>query len=260
MKIVILCGGKGTRLREETEYRPKPMVDIGGHPILWHIMKIYAHHGFKDFVMCLGYKGNMIKEYFLNYEAMRKDFTIQLGQQRRIDYHNGNVDEEDFSVTLAETGLETMTGARIALIEKYIDGDTFMVTYGDGVADVDLTALLKFHHAHGRIATMTTVRPSSRFGKIQMQADGKVTEFVEKPRLEDYISGGFFVFNRKIFEYLSTDESCVLETTPLERLTADGQLMGYQHDGFFFAMDTYKEQKQLDHMWNTGNAPWKVWS
>jgi len=257
MKVVILCGGQGTRLREETEFRPKPLVEVGGKPVLWHIMKSYAHYGFRDFVLCLGYRGNMIKEYFLNYEAMNNDFTICLGQRSQVDF-NGAHKEQNFRVTLADTGQETMTGGRIKRIEKYVDGDTFLVTYGDGVADVNVTGLLAFHESHGRIATVTAVRPHSRFGILETASDGQVLEFNEKPQLDGRASAGFFVFDRKMFEYIEADD-CILEREPLERLATEGQLMAYHHDGFFFAMDTYREYLYLNGLWDSGKAPWKVW-
>ncbi len=257
MKVVILCGGLGTRLREETEYRPKPLVDVGGRPILWHIMKLFDHHGYRDFILCLGYRGNMIKDYFLNYQAMSNDFTISLGAQARIAYHNAH-DEQDFKVTLADTGLNTMTGGRIKRIQRYIDEPTFMATYGDGVADVDLKALLAFHSRHGKLATVTTVRPTSRFGIVELDDSGRVRRFQEKPVGEGWASAGFFVFNREVFNWLEGDD-CVLEREPMERLARDGQLMAYRHDGFFFAMDTYREYQALNEMWDRGEAPWKVW-
>jgi glucose-1-phosphate cytidylyltransferase len=259
VKVVILCGGMGTRLREETEYRPKPMVEIGGRPILWHIMKIYAFYGFNDFILCLGYKGSMIKEYFLNYRAMSNDFTIHLGRDNHsITYHTEH-DEQDFSVTLADTGDDANTGSRVAQIAPYIDGDDFMVTYGDGLADINIKALVDFHRNHGRTATMMTYRPTSRYGKLQLDDQGHVREFVEKPQLADWISGGFFVFRRGFFNYLSTDYGCVMETSPLAQAAADGELIGYRHDGFFHAMDTYKEHLYLNELWNSGKAPWKIW-
>ncbi|MGA2220802.1 MAG: glucose-1-phosphate cytidylyltransferase [Verrucomicrobiia bacterium] len=257
MKVVLLCGGLGTRLREETEFRPKPMVDIGGRPMLWHIMKFYAHYGFKEFVLCLGYKGHQIKEYFLNYEAMNNDFTICLGRQHRVTYHGAHT-EQDFSVTLVETGQDTMTGGRVKRTEPYVDGDVLMVTYGDGVADLDVRALLDFHKAHGKLATVTTVRPVSRFGILEVDEGGNVVEFAEKPQLDGWASAGFFVFNRRIYDYLSGD-SCILEREPLERLAREGQLMAYRHDGFFFAMDTHREYQFLNELWARGEAPWKVW-
>jgi glucose-1-phosphate cytidylyltransferase len=258
MKVIILAGGQGTRLREETEYRPKPLVDIGGRPILWHIMKHYAYYDFKEFVICLGYRGHMIKDYFLNYEAMNNDFTICLGARNKTTYH-GNHQEKDYLVTLAETGLETMTGARVKLAEKYIAEEIFMVTYGDGVCDVDLQALLQFHLAHGRLATVTTVRPVSRFGILDIKSDGYVEEFLEKPQMEGWANAGYFVFNRKVFDYLSTNISCVLERDPLQMLARNGELMAYRHEGFFYAMDTYREYIYLNELWSSGKAPWAVW-
>ena len=257
MQSIILCGGLGTRLREETEFRPKPLVEVGGRPILWHIMKLYAHHGFRDFVICLGYRGNMIKEYFLNYEAMNNDFTICLGRQNRIAYHDEHK-EQDFHVTLADTGLETLTGGRVKQVKKYIEGDTFMVTYGDGVADVDIRAVVDFHHQHKRVATVTTVRPISRFGVLDVGENGEVTSFSEKPQLDGWVSAGFFVFDRRFFNYLE-DGDCFFERAPLERLSNEGQLMAYRHEGFFFAMDTYREYEYLNQLWSGGDAPWKVW-
>lgn len=258
MKVIILCGGQGTRLREETEYRPKPLVDIGGHPILWHIMKLYAHYGFQDFVLCLGYRGYMIKEYFLNYEAMNNDFTICLGRQHHTLYHDAH-EEQDFHVTLSDTGLDTMTGGRIKRVQKYIDDDTFMVTYGDGVSDVNIPELVKFHHAHGRLATLTAVRPVSRFGVLKVDEESNVLNFVEKPQLDGWTSAGFLVFNRRIFDYLGSDD-CILEQEPMARLAREGQLKAYHHEGFFFAMDTYREYQLLNELWAQGQAPWRVWS
>jgi glucose-1-phosphate cytidylyltransferase len=255
-KVVILCGGLGTRLREETEFRPKPMVEIGGRPILWHIMKIYAHYGLRDFVLCLGYRGNVIKDYFLNYEAMNNDFTIELGSQR-IEYHGAH-QEGGFRVMLAETGPQTMTGGRLKRIERFIADDIFLATYGDGVADLNVADLIAFHRAHGRLATVTTVHPTSRFGMLDLAASGAVAWFTEKPKAEGWMSAGFFVFDRRVFDYLSGDE-CVLEREPLERLAAEGQLMGYRHPGCFFAMDTYREYEMLNRLWTSGDAPWKVW-
>lgn len=258
MKVIILCGGKGTRLQEETEYRPKPLVEVGGRPILWHIMKLYAYHGFRDFVLCLGYRGKMIKEYFLNYEAINSDITVCLGRERRIHYH-GLHQEQDFRVTLAETGNESMTGARVKAVDRYVDGETFMLTYGDGLSDIDLKDLVRFHNSHGRLATVTTVRPTSRFGILRIDANGTVLDFCEKPRVDGWASAGFFVFSRKMFDYLSSDPDCALEQEPLARLAAEGQLVAYQHQGFFYAMDTYREYLYLNELWNSGRAPWKVW-
>ena len=258
MKVVILCGGQGTRLREETEYRPKPLVEVGGRPILWHIMKLYAYYGLHEFVLCLGYRGNMIKEYFLSYEAMNNDFTICLGEKNHIVYHGAHL-EQDYRVTLADTGLESMTGARVKRVQRYLGDDTFMVTYGDGISDLNIPALLNFHHAHGRLATVTTVRPMSRFGVLELNSDGQVVNFAEKPQLDGWASAGFFVFNRRVLDYLSEDVDCILEREPLERLAADEQLLAYRHQGFFYAMDTYREYLYLNELWNSGAAPWAVW-
>ncbi|SRR6266481_912382 len=257
MKVVMLCGGLGTRLREETEFRPKPMVEIGGRPILWHIMKLYASAGYREFVLCLGYRGNMIKEYFLNYEAMNNDFTICLGRDSRIQYNNLHT-EQDFKVTLADTGASTMTGGRVKRIQQYVDGETFMLTYGDGVSNVDINKLLAFHKSHGKLATVTAVVPSSRFGIVDTSQDGRVLQFVEKPKSENRASAGYFVFQREIFNYLNGDD-CILEREPLERLAAEGQLMAWEHNGFFYAMDTYREYEYLNDLWQKNQAPWKVW-
>jgi glucose-1-phosphate cytidylyltransferase len=257
VRVVILCGGLGTRLREETEFRPKPMVDIGGRPILWHIMKTYAHYGFRDFVLCLGYRGSTIKEYFLNYEAMNNDFSIRLGRQSEIRYH-GQHEEQGFSVTLADTGLDCMTGGRIRKIRKYIDEDTFLLAYGDGVSDVDIGRVVEFHKSHGKLATVTTVPPLSRFGIVEMDGH-RVRRFIEKPRSEGWMSAGYFVLQRGVFEYLDGGDECIFERAPLERLAADGQLMAYRHEGFFYAMDTYREYQRLNEMWASNEAPWKVW-
>jgi glucose-1-phosphate cytidylyltransferase len=258
MRVVILCGGQGTRLREETEFRPKPLVEVGQRPILWHIMKMYAHFGFPHFVLCLGYRGNMIKEYFLNYEAMSNDFTISLGSQHGLTYH-GNHREQDFQVTLVDTGLQSLTGGRVKRVQQYIDQDTFMVAYGDCVADVDLRSLAQYHREHGKLATVTVVRPASRFGILDLDDNRRVARFAEKPLMDCWASAGFFVFSRGVLDYLDGD-SCVLEREPLERLTAEGELMAFCHDGFFFAMDTYREYLALNELWDTGKAPWAVWA
>jgi glucose-1-phosphate cytidylyltransferase len=257
MKVVILCGGQGTRLREETEFRPKPMVEIGGRPILWHIMKSYAHYGFREFVLCLGYRGNMIKDYFLNYEAMNSDCTVSLGSAKSIRYHN-NHEERDFQVTLADTGAESMTGGRLKRVGKYIDGDEFLLTYGDGLADVNIENLVTFHRSRGRLATVTAVRPNSRFGLMDLTEGVEVRSFSEKPVLEGWASAGYFVLNRKVLDYIPGD-SCSFENEPMVQLASEGQLVAYQHDGFFFAMDTYREFKYLNDLWSEGKAPWRVW-
>ncbi len=259
MKVVILCGGMGTRLREETEYRPKPMVEIGGRPIVWHIMKMYAHYGFNEFVLCLGYKGNMMKHYFLNYQAFNSDFTICLGS-REILTHNGGHAENQFQVTLADTGQATMTGGRIRRIKKHIPkGEPFMVTYGDGLSDVDIEALVKFHQSHNRVATVTAVRPVSRFGLLDVNDQSAVQNFVEKPQAEGWASAGFFVLDYKVFDYLPDSDECVFEKTPLESLARDQQLAAYRHEGFFFAMDTFREYQILNDLWTSGKPPWRKW-
>jgi glucose-1-phosphate cytidylyltransferase len=255
MKVVLLAGGLGTRLREETEYRPKPMVEVGGRPILWHIMKNFATFDLSEFIICTGYKGEVIKDYFLNYDARTNDFTAHLGKTNRIEYHNDH-DENNWMVTVADTGASTMTGGRVKRIEKYVDG-RFIVTYGDGLADVDINALLKFHESHGRLATVTTIRPLSRFGVMDLAADGQVRQFREKPQTDDYVNAGFFVFEPGVFDYL--DEDCVLEQQPLERLADQQQLMAYRHEGFWQPMDTYREFTMLNEMWESGTAPWKTW-
>jgi len=219
MKVIILCGGLGTRLREETEFKPKPMVHIGNRPILWHIMKIYAHYGFKDFILCLGYKGEMIKEYFYNYEILNSDFTIELGDSKNIELYS-NYGEKGWRVTLADTGDKALKGARLKKVEKYIDGDTFMMTYGDGVADVDISSLLSFHRRHKKLVTVTGVNPASRFGELKIKGN-KVDKFIEKKAVgAACVSGGFFVFNRDILKYLTDDENCDLEIGPLEKIAA----------------------------------------
>ena len=258
MDVVILCGGQGARMREETEYRPKPMVEVGGRPLLWHIMRLFGCHGLRRFVLCLGYKGGMIKDYFLNYEAMTRDCTVAVGRQRQVWYHN-NLENFDFEVTLADTGLEANTGERVKAIERYVQGDTFMVTYGDGLANVDVRALMAFHQSHGKVATVTTVQPESRFGITMIDGQSRVTAFAEKPKLEGWVSAGFFVFNRRIFEYLATPEFQALEKEPMERLAAEGQLMAYRHDGFFFPVDTYRDYLHVNELWKEGDPPWKVW-
>ncbi len=256
MKVVILCGGYGTRLREETESRPKPMVEVGGKPILWHIMKSFAHHGLNDFILCLGYKAEVIKNYFLNYEEHNNDFTIELGTGM-IEIHTPH-EEDGWRVTLADTGLNTMTGARVKRVERYVDGDQFMLTYGDGVTDLDIKELLKFHQGSGKIGTVTGVAPPSHYGELGIAGD-QVVSFREKPQMQgSFINGGYFVLNRDFFKYLSEDESCVLERGPLESLAQGGQLAVYTHTGFWQCMDTYRDYLFLNELWDQGRAPWKV--
>lgn len=257
MKVVILCGGLGTRLREKTEFLPKPMVPIGGLPMLWHIMKYYAHFGHKDFILCLGYKGEAIKEYFQNYYRATNDVTLKLGRNPQITYHNTH-EEEDWTVTLLDTGQETQTGGRLRRALPYITEDTFLMTYGDGVTDSNLDATIRFHQSHGRLATLTAVRPASRFGELTLDGHS-ITGFREKPEQEGaYINAGFFVLDRRIGDYLDAD-ACVFERSPLDRLAREGNLHAYQHHGFWQCMDTYREQQMLDQLFTAGQAPWKVW-
>jgi glucose-1-phosphate cytidylyltransferase len=256
-KVVILAGGMGMRLREETEYKPKPMVQIGPYPILWHIMKIYMHHGFNDFIVCLGYKGEMIKEYFLNYEALNNDLTLEFGANAKVTIHKKS-NHENFNITLVDTGSNTMTGGRIKKIEKYVDTDDFMLTYGDGVSNVDIKKLYDFHLDSGKIATVTGVHPESRFGELVIK-DGLVADFHEKPQItEGYINGGFFVMKKKIFDYIG-DEDCFFEREPMKKLTKERQLKVFNHDGFWHCMDTMRDVNNLNELWNNDKAPWKVW-
>lgn len=255
MKAVILCGGMGTRLREHTELRPKPMVEVGGIPILVHIMRIYARRGIREFVLCLGYKGDVIKQYFLNFDAMQNDLTIELGKRDSIKFHDHH--QDDWSVTLSDTGASTNTGARIKKVARYLDGETFAVTYGDGVADLDVRAVYDFHRAHGKKATMTGVRPPSRFGEIEHE-DGRVKSFNEKPQAtQGLINGGFFFFEPSFLEYIDDDDNRALEREPLERCVSDGELQVYEHHGFWHCMDTYRDWEHLDQWWRAGTAPWK---
>jgi len=256
VQAVILCGGLGTRLSEETELRPKPMVEIGGKPILWHIMKTYSHYGIVEFILCLGYKGDQIREYFLNYSTMNSDVIVNVGD-RSVEHLEPFHDEASWRVLLAETGPLTPTGGRIQKIGKYIKGDDFFVTYGDGVADVDVKAQLAFHKAHGKLATVTGVRPASRFGELRLKGD-LVAEFREKPQLEEgWINGGYFVFKRDALRYLKPDST--LEREPLEALARDGQLAIFRHEGYWRPMDTMRERRALEEEWASGKPPWKRW-
>jgi len=257
MKVVILCGGLGTRLREETEFRPKPMVPIGNRPILWHIMKFYASFGYKEFVLCLGYKAEMIKEYFFNYQRHSSDVTLRLGDNPEITYHNKH-SEEDWQVTLLDTGLATQTGGRVRRALAYIPDDEFLLTYGDGLCNVPVPDLIKYHRAQGGIATLTAVRPSGRFGELTLN-EGVITSFREKPDTEaGYINGGFFVINKKIGDYL-TDDKTIFEFDALPKVAAAGKLHAYRHDNFWQCMDNPREMEMLNKMWADGKAPWKIW-
>lgn len=267
MPVVILCGGLGTRLAEETETKPKPLVEIGGRPILWHIMKHYAHYGFKNFVLCLGYKGGQIRDYFLNYQLSSQDLRVSFGEHPELELLGPRDELEDWTITLADTGNSAMTGSRVKRIEKYIKDEHFMLTYGDGVCDVDIAKLAQFHLEHGKLGTVTGVRPPSRFGELVLDprqgSEGLVRHFAEKPKgassLSGFINGGFFVFSKKFFKYLSEADDCVLERKPLERLSRDRQLMMFQHPGFWQCMDTMRDVTLLRDLWNSHEAPWRVW-
>lgn len=255
MKTVILAGGLGTRISEETHVKPKPMVEVGGQPILWHIMKMYAVHGLNDFIICCGYKGYVIKEYFLNLAYHQSDLTIEL-QTNSVQVHQKRV--EPWRVTLIDTGEQTMTGGRLKRVRDYLYDDDFCFTYGDGVSDVDIGKLLNFHRHHGKQATITAVQPPARFGALDLSGT-KVNGFREKPRGEGgYINGGFFVLNPKVLDRIDDDQT-PWEEAPLESLARDGQLEAYVHDGFWMPMDTLRDKTQLEHLWASGTAPWKRW-
>ncbi len=258
--VMILCGGVGSRLHEESEFRPKPMLEIGGRPMLWHIMKIYSTYGLRNFILCLGYKGFMIKNYFLNYYAYLADMTIRLGEPGKASYHNSHK-EEDWEVTLVETGEAAQTGARVARGGKYVRSDTFCLTYGDGLARIDINELLAFHRRHGKIGTITGVFPPGRFGELAVDKKGRATHFNEKPQVTGgLINGGFLVLQREFLtRYLKNEDSLTLEREPLQKLAQDGELMVYQHQDFWQPMDTYREWKLLNELWAQGRAPWKVW-
>jgi glucose-1-phosphate cytidylyltransferase len=256
MKVVILAGGFGTRIRDVAEDIPKPMIPIGPYPIILHIMKSYAHYGHKEFVICLGHKGKDIKEFFLNYEPFTRDFTISFGSDGGIDYHSSH-DEQDWKITLADTGLKSMTGSRISKIKKYIDDENFMLTYGDGVSDVDIDKLMDFHISHGKTLTVTGVRPPGRFGEMVSNNEGLITEFNEKPQAtEGRISGGYFVANKKIFDYVEDVEDLVFEQDPMRNIVNDGEMMVFKHDGFWQPMDTSREYQLLNDLYSKNKAPW----
>lgn len=255
MKAVILAGGYGTRISEESHLRPKPMIEIGEKPILWHIMKLYSHYGFNDFVICLGYKGNVIKEYFSNYYLYNSDVTFDYAGGNEVIIHQRKA--EPWRVTLVDTGLETLTGGRLKRIADFIGDETCMMTYGDGLSSIDLDALLKFHQSHGKLATVTVTQPPGRFGAMQLDSLHKVKVFQEKPKGDNsWINAGFFVLEPKVFDYIEGDHT-VFEQEPLETLAREGQLMGYRFDGFWHPMDTLRDKNHLDQLWKSGNAPWK---
>lgn len=253
MKTIIFCGGKGTRLREETEYRPKPMVEIGNRPIMWYIMHRYASYGYKDFILPLGYKGDYIKQYFWEYKIRNTDFTIDLSSGD-ITEHTENA--TDWNITLCDTGLETMKGSRLHQVSKYIDSERFMVTYGDAVSDINIEELLAFHKKSGKIGTFTGVRMPSRFGSVKTDASGNIVSWEEKPTLESYINCGYFVFEREFLTYLSADPQCDLEKEPLIRLAQEGQLAMFPHTGFWHCMDTLRDYQSLHDLWESGKTPW----
>ncbi len=255
IKVVILCGGLGARMKEETEFRPKPLVNVGDKPILWHIMKLFAFYGYRNFILCLGYKGELIKEYFLKFRALNNDFSINLSDRKKITFYNEE-DDYDWNVTLAGTGTDTPTGGRIKHIEKYIDTERFFVTYGDGLSNINLDKLMKTHCKHRKTATMTGVHPISRYGVIDHEKE-RITAFQEKPLLEGYINGGFFLFERKVFDYL--DKSSVLETDGVDSLIRDGQIGLYRHDGFWRSIDTFKDAQMLNRMYRDNEKPWMIW-
>lgn len=258
MKVVIFAGGLGTRISEETDARPKPMVEVGGKPILWHIMKIYSHYGFNDFIICLGYKGYVIKEYFMHYFLHNSDITIELGNNQ-MEVHGTHT--ESFKVTLVDTGQNTKTAGRLKQVEKYIGGEDFLLTYGDGVSDVDINALVKFHEAHNRIATVTAVQLDARFGGMDIDGKGTVTSFREKAKDESkWINGGFFVLKPEVFKYLQGDMNDMMwEDEPLEKLAAEQELVAYQHKGFWKCMDALRDKLELESMWQSGQAKWHIW-
>lgn len=256
MKAVLLAGGLGTRMREETEFRPKPMVAVGGKPVIWHVMKMLSQQGIKEFVICAGYKSDQIKNYFLNYDSHNSDFTVSLGSNDGTVFH-GIHDEAEWIVTVAETGPFTNTGGRIKRIQKYVEDGPFLATYGDGLANLDLNALVEFHKSSKRLATVSTTQTTSRFGTVSLGPHGGVSGFLEKPKLNDWISIGFFIFETQVFSYL--DDDSVLENEPLKELAELGQLGGFRHTGFWQPMDTFRESQILNDLWDSGEAPWKNW-
>lgn len=256
MKIVILAGGVGTRLVEETEIKPKPMVEIGGKPILWHIMKHYAHYGFKDFIIALGYKGEYIKKYFMDYASLSSDLTVNM---KTGEIHKKNGHNEDWNIQLVDTGIDSLTGTRLKKLQPHIGNETFMMTWGDGVSDVNLHELLKFHKSHGKIATLTAVHPAARFGYLDLDGD-QIVEFSEKPQTrEGWINGAFFVLEPGVFEYIDSEGNIQWERGPMQKLAKDGHLMAFKHTSFWQCMDTLREKRLLEELWAAGNPPWKIW-
>jgi len=259
MKVVILAGGLGTRISEESRVKPKPMIAVGDMPIIWHIMKIYSHYGFNDFIVCCGYKSYVIKDYFANYFLYKSDVTFDYTGKSQMEIHDCEI--EPWKVTLAETGVDNMTGSRVKQIKKYIpEGESFMLTYGDGVSDVDISALLAHHKKHGKIATMTAVQPPAKFGVLDIDDESTVLEFKEKPESDaGWINGGFMVLNYEVFQYIDDDPMRIFEREPLENLARDRELSAYKHRGFWLPMDTLRDKNTLERLWNNNEAPWKVW-
>lgn len=257
MKVVLLAGGFGTRLSEETDIKPKPMIEVGGKPILWHIMKNYSEYGHTDFVILLGYKGYCIKEYFANYFLHQSDVTFHTAENR-MEIHNN--ESENWKVTLVDTGLHTMTGARLSRAKKYIGDEPFLLTYGDGVSDINIDDLISFHNSHNGTVTVTSIKLEGRFGSLDISNDGKVNKFTEKPKGDgQWINGGFFVCNKEVFNYIKDDEGCIFERTPLENLAKDGEIFTYKHNNFWKCMDTLRDKAYLEEQWDSGKAPWKTW-
>jgi len=257
MKVVILAGGLGTRLSEETELKPKPMVEIGGRPILWHIMKSYSHYGFNDFIILTGYKSHIIKDYFINYYTRYSDITIDMANNA-VEIHQHR--NEPWKVTMLYTGQDTMTGSRLKKAKDYIGDETFMLTYGDGVSDVNIAELVDFHKKSGKLATLTSIQPSGKFGALKIEQDGKISSFTEKPNGDGaWINGGFFVLEPKVFDYIEDGDSTIFEKKPLENLSKDCQLNAFKHKGFWKPMDTLRDKIELTDMWMNGNAPWAIW-
>lgn len=259
MQVIILCGGLGTRLKEETEYRPKPMVPIGGKPILWHIMQIYAHYGHREFILALGYKGAMIKEYFYHYEMMNSDFCIEFGSESKMSIYPRHDEVAGWKVTLVDTGETSLKGARLKKVERYVTGDEFLVTYGDGLADLNINSLIEFHRHNKKVATLTGISPASQFGEMKIEGN-KVLRFREKPEISNHlVNGGFFVFNKCIFERLKTDEACDLEIGVLDQLAEQGELMVFRHEGRWACMDTLRDTEYLNRLWDENIPFWRIW-
>jgi len=257
MKVVLLAGGLGTRLSEETDLKPKPMVEIGGKPILWHIMKLYSSHGFNDFIVCCGYKGFLIKEYFYHYFMHVSDVTVDM-EKNTIEYHRTKA--EPWKITLVDTGLSTMTGGRVARVKEYIGNESFMLTYGDGVSDVDINKLVDFHKKSGKMATLTAIQTAGKFGALKIEEGDAISAFEEKPRGDGaWINGGFFVLEPGVFSYIKDGDATIWERGPLEGIARDGQLNAYKHEGFWKPMDTLRDKIELEEMWTSGTAPWKKW-